>query len=150
MKVKWVVGTVALGATLPVWGMVQGRANEPDTLYYFFSPEAQTAQAGAKTLVDFAKAAHEKLRIRPVLLVEHWEGLRKVTPESVLWKTVQELGRLREPAGVEIPLYDVEGLALAKTWKITRLPAYVLVIRGRAHAIYGPNADLGSLLGCER
>ena len=150
MKVKWVTGIVALGAALPLWGMVQGRANEPDTLYYFFSPETESASAGARILIAFAKAGHEKLKIRPVVLIEHWERLRKVTPESILWKTVRELGRLREPAGVDIPLYDVEGLRLAKAWKITRLPAFVLVSHGRAHAIHGPNADLGSLQGCDR
>ena len=150
MMVRCAAGWVALGAALPLWGMTQGRGSEADTLYYFFSPETETGPAGAKTLIAFAKVGHEKLRIRPVVLIERWEGLRKVTPEPVLWKTVQELGRLREPAGVDIPLYDVEGLALAKAWKIARLPAFVLVSRGRAHLVHGPSADLGSLVGCER
>ena len=147
---KVLIGCLALGGALPLWGEAQGRGKEQDTLYYFFSPETPSAPAGAKTLADFVKSRPGQFKVRPVVLVEHWEGLRKVTPESAIFKTIRELGHLREPEGVDIPLFDLEGLKLAKAWKITRLPAFVLVSRGRAHAIHGPNADLGSLLGCER
>src|ERR1041384_5898165 len=51
--------------------------------------------------------------------------------------TGRERGGGRKGPGVNIPVYDLEGSALARAWKLNRLPAFVLVAHGKAHVVYG-------------
>jgi hypothetical protein len=144
---------VAIAGLLGVAGAfspgVQASADK-DTLFFFFSTESSEAPALARAVVRISKAKPGKLQIRPVILVEDWRRLRGVTEKSPIFQTVRELGRLRDPEGVDIRVFDEEGLRLAAAWKVTRLPAAVLVSRGKAHPVQGSQADLLSLFACER
>jgi hypothetical protein len=47
-----------------------------------------------------------------------------------------------------LAIYDEEGLALARSWKITRLPALALVAEGRVHVAAGSRARPEDLEDC--
>jgi hypothetical protein len=47
-----------------------------------------------------------------------------------------------------LQVFDEEALRLARAWKLTRLPALVLVNGGRAHVLQGGAHGLEDLFGC--
>lgn len=147
VKSLW-LGLVLLGPGMAGEPQAEGGADQRDRLYFFFSPD--TGAVAARKVVTFAKAHSGAIDVRPVILVEDWSKIRSAKEDSPLVLTVRELGRLREPEGVDIRLFDEEGLRLAMRWKISRLPALVLVCRKRAHLIQGTEGDLDLLAGCER
>jgi hypothetical protein len=147
-----------LAAVLALVGGAGARADDspaktpPDgTLFFFFSRTDPLSSAAAKSLGGLAAAPKGGgIRIRPVLLVEDWKAWKKPTEESPLFRTIRELGGGRSGPGVNIPVYDLAGLALARAWKLNRLPAFVLVAHGKAHVVYGTRIDLAELSRCER
>lgn len=136
-------------AGVPPDGPQTGSAGD-GTLYFFFSPDTPSAPAAASTLSKWAKAQEGKIHVRPVLLIEDWTTFRKATEESPLYRTVRELGGRGDPPGVPIPVFDEEGLRLARAWSLSRLPAFVLIARGKAHVIYGSKLSLDELSECGR
>jgi hypothetical protein len=120
------------------------------TLLFFFSPDTSSAPAAATTLSKLAKAKEGKIRVRPVLLVEDWKTFRSATEESPLYRTVRELGGRGDPPGVPIPIFDEDGLRLARAWSLSRLPAFVLISHGKAHLVYGSRVTLEDLLECRK
>jgi hypothetical protein len=147
VKSLW-LGLVLLGPGMAGDPQARGEVGRPDRLYFFFSPD--TGPDAARKVVTFAKAQARTIEVRPVILVEDWTKIRKVAEDSPLLQVVRELGRLREPEGVDIRLFDEEGLRLARLWNLSRLPASVLVAHGHAHVVQGSQSAPGSLLGCDR
>jgi hypothetical protein len=144
-------------ATLTLLGAPAARDEGPQakdslegTLFFFFSGGDAFSPAAARSLAGSAVAPKAGVRVRPVLLVEDWKAWTKATPESPLFRTLRELGGGRNGPGVNIPVYDLEGLALARAWKLSRLPAFVLVAHGRAHVVYGTRIDLAEVSGCDQ
>jgi hypothetical protein len=125
-----------------------GGGPEDGTLYLFFSPDNPFSPAAAKTLSAVARGEKGKIKVRPVLLVEDWAAWKKPTEDAPLYRTIRELGGSGGPPGLGLPVYDLEGLRLARTWKLSRLPAFVLVAQGKAHVVYGTRLDLEELLRC--
>jgi len=120
------------------------------TLYFFFSPEPPSAPTAARALATLAKAGDGSLQVRPVLLVEDWKAWKKPSEKSPLTQAVRELAARSEPRGVRLPVFDEEGLRLARAWKLSRLPAFVLVAHGKAHVVYGSRVALEELSECDR
>lgn len=121
------------------------KGREPNTLYFFFTPEAPGAPETARRVAAFVKEKKGTVRLRPVLLVSDFSKLGSVNEKSLIHRAIKELGTL---GTLNIPLYDEEGLALAERWRTRSVPAVVLVGSGRAHAVAGAAADLDSLLEC--
>ena len=142
-------GITALGllATLGV-GSAEDPAGPP-TLYFFFGSEDPNSVTLASKVVATVKAARGRVLLRPVLLVEDWRGLGRLKKESPLVRTLQKLEDVLGK-NLNIPLYDVEGLRLAKAWRITRLPALAVVAGGKAHVSFGTRVDPGELLKCAK
>ena len=115
--------------------------SERDTVYFFFSPESRGSDRLARRAVEFLKERQDKPAFRPVLLVDDFKSLSKLKTESVFVRTLQELAKA-SGGKLDIAPYDEEGLALAKGWKIARLPALVLASRGQAHVATGSGASV--------
>jgi hypothetical protein len=140
--------TFLLGGALGQAERGSAAASADGTLYFFFSPDTPGAPAAAKTAQGLASQG--KIKVRPVLLVEDWKTFRKPTAESHLYKTIRELGGRGDPPGVNIGVFDEEGLRLARAWKLTKLPAFVLVAHGKAHVVYGSKLSVDELEECGR
>jgi hypothetical protein len=119
-------------------------------LYLFFSPDNPFSPAAAKTASAIAIAQKGKVRVRPVLLVEDWTAWKKPTEDAPLYRTIRELGGQSGPPGLGLPIYDLEGLRLARAWNLSRLPAFVLAAQGKVHVVYGTRLDLEDLARCGR
>jgi hypothetical protein len=115
------------------------------TLYFFFSPAAAGSVEGAKRATAFIKAQKNRVKLRPVMLLDDFSVIRKVEEASPLYKALKELQTL---GPLDLPLYDEEGLSLALRWDIRSVPAFVLVAHGRAHRLLGPLGKLEELLEC--
>lgn len=120
------------------------------TLYFFFSPDNPFSPAAAKTASAIAVAQKGRLKVRPVLLVEDWAAWKKPTQDAPLYRTIRELGGQKGPPGLGLPIYDLEGLRLARAWNLSRLPAFVLAAQGKAHVVYGARLDLEDFARCGR
>jgi hypothetical protein len=145
----WITGLLSLVLGLPGIGFVPQTAAPPGekvrVLYFFFSPESRAGAEAAKKATDFVKAKPGEVRLRPVILVERFQGIGKLDEKSPLYRTLKEL---QSQGPLDIPLYDEEGLRLAEIWEIRSLPAFVLVSRGRAHRALDPRASLDDLWEC--
>jgi hypothetical protein len=119
---------------------------EAPVLYFFFTPDLASGAAAARRITDFVKASGTRIRVRPVVLIERYGGLGKLEASSPFTGTLREL-QVQGP--LDIPLYDPEGLKLAEVWGIRTVPAFVLVCRGRAHAVLGSGAGLKGMLECD-
>lgn len=129
------------GGGLPARGEVaEGRA-----LYFFFSEKTPSAPETAKAIAAFMASGKGQVELRPALLVEDWNSFLKVDDSSPLYRTIRELGKQ-----VPLQVFDEEALRLALAWKITRLPALVLVANGRAHVLTGAVTGIDDLWGCSR
>jgi hypothetical protein len=115
-------------------------------LYFFFTPDGPGGASAARHASQFVKESKGRVRLRPVVLVSEFKGIGKLQESSPFYQTLRELQSLGK---LDIPLYDEEGLALAETWEIRSVPAFVLVSRGRAHRALGPRANLEELLECK-
>ena len=130
-------------------GLVQGKeqpgteAPEKLALYFFFSEKTEGAPEATRAVMTFLACHPGEGVLRPALLVQDWKELGQVTEESPLFRTLRELR-------VPLRVYDEEALRLAAAWKISRLPAAVLVRDGRAHVVQGTSLDLESLFRCSQ
>ena len=96
-------------------------------------------------VVRLAKEANSGMTpIRPVLLLEKFTTLSRPSRHPSLIRALKILEKANG-RGLDIPLYDEEGLRLAKSWGIRTLPAIVLVRKGRAHVFEGSRADPSEL-----
>lgn len=120
---------------------------EGRTLYFFFTPESRGAAEGARKAVEFVKARPNQVRLKPVLLLSKFEGVGKLDDKSPLYLSLKELQAL---GGLDIPMYDEDGLRLAEAWEIRSVPSFVLVEGGRAHRAVGPRANLNDLGDCKQ
>lgn len=139
---------VALVITLGLVGRdapVSGQEAEGRTLYFFFSEKTPGAPEAAKAIVTFLARGKAEIALRPALLVEDWSTFLKVGEASPLYLTMRHFGK-----ATPVQVFDEEALKLAQTWKITRLPALVLVAHGRAHVLQGAVAGLDELFACSR
>jgi hypothetical protein len=107
--------------------------------------KTSSAPEAAKVITAFLAKGKEEVVLRPALLVEDWSTFLKVGEASPLYQTMRQLGKV-----TPVQVYDEEALKLAQAWRITRLPALVLVAHGRAHVLQGAVAGLEELLGCSR
>lgn len=114
-------------------------------LYLFVTPAAPDGDEAATRALRFVREHEGKVALRTVLLIEHFADLRGVTDKSPLTLTLRALG---DPGTYSIPLYDLEGLALARAWEIREVPAFVLVVRNRAHRVRGSRPNLADLWEC--
>lgn len=148
-------GSLVARAAILVLGALEAfvapGSGEPEaTLYFFVTPEAEGGPEGAKTAMHFAAAHAPRVSLRPVLLAQDFKVLRIINEECPLYRTLKALEKDGKPGGLNIPLFDEEGLSLAMAWEIKRVPAFVLVRNGHAHAMAGANAELERLWECSR
>lgn len=127
-----------------------GRDKPEATLYFFVTPEAEGGPEGAASAMRFVTTHAPQVKLRPVLLAQDFKVLGTITEECPLYRTIKALEKDGKPGGLNIPLYDEEGLALAMRWDIKRVPAFVLVRKGHAHAMAGAYAELERLWECPR
>ena len=131
------------GATEP--GFEPSRDQAPNPIYFFFSPEAPGSDKLAQEVVRLAnEATPHATPIRPVLLLEDFGSLSQPSRHASLIRALKILGKANG-RGLDIPLYDEEGLRLAKSWGIRTLPAIVLIRKGRAHVFEGSGIDPSDL-----
>jgi len=139
----------ALVLGLDTLGLAQGKEQPGKeapgklALYFLFSENSRGAPEAARAVTSFLACHPGEAVLRPELLVQDWKELGRVTEESPLFRTLRELR-------VPLRVYDEEALRLAAAWKISRLPAAVLVRDGRAHVVQGASVDLESLFRCSR
>lgn len=124
---------------------LRGDEAERRTLYLFFSEKTPSAAATLKAINAFLAKGKEDVALRPALLVEDWNTFLKVGETSPLYQVMRELGKT-----TPVQIFDEEALKLATAWKVTRLPAMVLVDRGRAHVLQGSAAGLEEIFRCSR
>ena len=141
----------ALAGLLMMAGVLGGgtsaRADEAErkTLYFFFSERTSSAALTLKAINVFIAKGKGDVALRPALLVEDWNAFLKVGETSPLYQVMRELGKT-----TPVQIFDEEALKLAMAWKVTRLPAMVLVDRGRAHVLQGSAAGLEEIFRCSR
>jgi hypothetical protein len=134
-----------LAGWLGALGLFGGAGGEEKaTLYLFLSPRSEGGAAAARRARLFVETRKGLVLLRPVLLVSDFDSFGRLEEGSPADRTLRALGR------IEVPLYDEEGLALARAWGISSVPAFVLVSRGRAHRALGAGADLEELSRCAR
>ena len=107
------------------------QAAAPDGLYLFITPDSPGVDRLARDL-----SGHP---FRPILLVEDFAA----PPSAPFLDAVRSLGR-------ELPLVDEEGLALARTFGVTRTPCLVRVHHGRVHVAVGSGLSVQEVLSCSR
>jgi hypothetical protein len=140
------IGALALGTPAP-GSQVQPRNDGERTLYYFFGPDSPGQAELARRATDYVLEKKGAVRLRSVLLVGDFAALGRIKEESPFTKSLKELGRV-SGGPLDLAIYDEEGLALARSWKIERLPAIVLVTGGRAHVAIGSRAMPQDLEEC--
>ena len=119
----------------------------PDTLYIFLGSETPAGERLARRSVKYALTRKGSIELRPVLLIEDWKALSRLTKESPLVRILKELERLGQ-GKLGLPMYDEEGLLLVRRWRITRIPAIALVSHGRVHIAFGSRATPEELETC--
>lgn len=142
---KGIAGLLMLAGVLGGGTPAQGNDAEHRTLYFFFSEKTSSAAATLKAAIAFLAKGKEDVVLRPALLVEDWNTFLKVGETSPLYQVMRELGKT-----TPVQIFDEEALQLATAWKVTRLPAMVLVDRGRAHVLQGSAAGMEEIFGCPR
>ena len=153
MKRRWAAGSALAAAALSafltpllLFGM-QDRTEEPSRVRIFFSPEAPHSE---RTLARLRKTQTERpgMRVDHHLLVGDFRDL-SLTPSAAFQAAVKAL---REGEGTEfgLSIFDEEGLRLATSYGLSRLPALVLEHGGRVHIAYGSDPDLEELLKCRK
>jgi len=124
------------------------RGNSETEIAFFFSDSTKDIESASRALRAL-RAKHPSLRIRPVFLAEDFGSI--VKPTDDLTAGIREL---KYAVGEEfsLPLYDEDGLALARQLKIDRLPAFGVIVtngdRRKAYVAYGSRANLEELLKC--
>ncbi|HLY10444.1 MAG TPA: hypothetical protein VKW04_14170 [Planctomycetota bacterium] len=137
----------ALGLPAPV-PLPERPSREDAILYLFTTPEADGGPEGARRARDFVRKRPGQVRLRAVLLIQDFQGLKPLSDTSPLVRTLKELQAGLTPGTLDLPLYDEEGVRLAETWELRSVPAFVLVRRGRAHRLSGAASNLDLLWEC--
>jgi hypothetical protein len=154
MKPGWMARGLAFAlGTLGLLGSGQARTlgtPAEAVLYFFTTPEAEGGSDGARRVIAFTKKNPGQVKLRPVLLAHDWKLLQTLTERSPLTRTLKELEAGSKPGGLDIPLFDEEGLRLAERWQVRTVPAFVLVRGGRAHRTAGASSDLEELWECSK
>jgi len=141
-------GAAIAGAQAPQGGRPPAKTR---TLWFFFAPSQKGLAEEAARLRDLLKA-HPDLELRASVLVDDWSHIRK--PCEELAHALKVLAAVVGP-GFSLPLWDDEGLRMARELGVDRLPAYALVEHaprgtGRhAHVAYGRGANLTELVRCK-
>ncbi len=145
-KTAWIAGLL-----LAAVGLALAQDRRPPRrdagmeIAFFFSDSAPDLEASARTLKGL-RAKHPDLRIKPVFLVEDFGSI--ANPSAEFAAGIREL-RYAVGQDFAAPIYDEDGLALARTLKLDRLPAYALLVNGqRAFVACGTRANLEELLRC--
>jgi hypothetical protein len=141
---KFAVFSLVLAASLQGQNL-PSRDKGRDTLYFFLSRESPGIASLSRDVVQAVLERKGGVRLRPVLLVEDFQTLGKIDDRHPFFKSLKELGRLYGKE-LDISVYDDEGLRLAREWKVTRLPALVLVQGRTAHKVSGSAVNVGRLL----
>ncbi len=112
---------------------------------FFFSDSTHDLESSARALKAL-RAKHPDLRIKPVFLVEDFGSI--ANPSAEFAAGIREL-RYAVGQDFALPIYDEDGLALARRLKLDRLPAYALLVNGhRAFVACGTRVNLEELLQC--
>ena len=143
-----VITSVALFALMaPLLLGMQDRKDESARVRIFFSPEALPSE---RTLARLRKiqAGHAGMRIDHHLLLGDFRDL-SLTPSLEFQAAVKAL---RENGGPKfgLSIFDEEGLRLATSYGLTKLPALVLERGGRVHVAYGADPDIEEFLKCRK
>jgi hypothetical protein len=117
------------------------------TLYFFFSPEASGQAELARRVVDYVLERKVEVQLRTVLIVVDFGAFGRIHEGSPFTQALKELGRFSS-GSLDLAIYDEEGLALARSWKLKKLPALVLVAGGRAHVAMGSRVRPEDLEEC--
>lgn len=149
--IPWIIALslVAVGFSLAQDFGAARPTSEPELAFFFSDSTKDLEQATGA--IRALRAKQPKLRIKPVFLVEDFASI--ATPTETFASVIREL---RSVVGPEfaLPIYDEDGLALARRIKIDRLPAFaVIATHGdtkRASLAYGSRANLEELLRCAR
>ena len=142
--------TIAMGMVIMAsLGGNATRNKEPVSLWLFFSDATSGAPKMARSAVDFVLARKGEVVLRPVLLVSDFRKLTGLSRKSPLVGVLEELKRLGKKE-LNVPLYDLQGLQLAKHLKLSRLPAVVLVVDAQAFVAVGDRVDLERLYGASK
>jgi hypothetical protein len=136
----------ALATPLLLSGM-QDRKDESARVRIFFSPEAPPSERALARLRKI-QAGHTGMRIDHHLLLGNFRDL-SLTPSLDFQAAVKAL---RESGGQEfgLSIFDEEGLRLATSYGLTKLPALVLERGGRVHVAYGADPDIEEFLKCRK
>ncbi len=123
------------------WAAQEGRQPaRPRELVLFVSPGTPAASDAARRL-----RARGGVRTRVVILVNDFAKAGAWVDDDDargFFKTLQESGLLTEGA----PLFDEEGLELAKRLGIAKLPAFAVVDGGTVRLAYGAGVDVAEIL----
>jgi len=148
-------GVVALVAGLGLARAQERQGGRPHaktrTLWFFFAP-SQTGLAKEAARIREILKAHPDLELRASVLVDDWSLIRK--PPEDLAQALKDVASVVGP-GFSLPLWDDEGLRMARDLGVDRLPAYALVEparpggQRRAHVAYGRGANLVELVRCK-
>lgn len=125
----------------------QPHQDHQHTIYYFFGPDSPGQAECSRRVTEYVLERKGAVRLRSVLLVRDFAALGRIKEESPFTQSLKELGRV-SAGPLDLTIYDEEGLALARAWKIERLPALVLVAGGRAHVATGSRAKPQDLEVC--
>lgn len=140
-------GVLALAAALSAENARSARPGGSRELWFFFSPSAKGLAREAQALGAFL-TEHPEVVLRPCLLVKDWKDVAQ--PGSDLADTIAAL-RALSGSLFSLPLWDEEGLRLARALGIERLPAYALLDAPeksgprKARLAYGKGANLQEL-----
>ncbi|MBI2932491.1 MAG: hypothetical protein HYY16_12635 [Planctomycetes bacterium] len=139
------VGTIAaagIAALVPALrAHAQAKGTGETTAFVFFSLQSPI---DARVVEELRR--DRQLRIRHVLLVQDYDGIRG-EPSKELAESIKAL---QKQAGLEfgLQLYDPDGLAWADRLDIARLPAVAIVRGTHAHVAYGTNPKIQELVRC--
>lgn len=137
-----------LGAAPQVSSSAKAGARE---LWIFFSPSNGDLSTDWKEAHAFV-ARRKDLVLRPCLLVDDWKIIRP--PSQAFKESIESLARLTGKT-FGIRMWDEEGLTLSRRVRLRRLPATVLLERGKdgaplnAHVLYGRGGNLSELVKCD-
>ena len=118
-------------------------------VWFFFDDTSSGAPKLARSAVEFVLSKKGEVTLRPVLLVSDFNKLTNLSKKSPLVGVLEELKGLGKKE-LNVPLYDIEGLQLAKHLRLTHLPAVVLVVDGKAFVAEGDRVDLERLYGASK
>ncbi len=151
---NWAAVVVVLALGIGVVGAQERAAvrgpRKDRTLWFFFAPSQRGLAKEVRRIGEVLRS-HPEIGFRPCLVVDDWSLVRR--PSQDFAETVKALRSLIGPE-FSLPLWDDEGLALARAIGVERVPAYALIETApkggtrRAHLAYGQGAKIEEILRC--